>query len=229
MQVLNRPISTPLFVRWQRLQHRLVPFLFVVLGAAAAWRLWREAPRITAVGQVDLQTVNIRSPAAGEVAEPPPGKPASPRLIDTVAPGQVLACVRTTDGKLVDITAPFGGQVVKVDCYPGQTVVSGQTLFRIASDRGLSITTYVRSDQRARPEPGMAVDVREESDAGRTFHAVIERVGPQYEPIPSAQLRDRKAEEWGVPVIISLPPDAKLKPGELVYVGWLPTTSAGGG
>jgi hypothetical protein len=229
VQPLNRPILTPLFIRWQRLQQRLVPFLFVALGAAAAWRLWREAPRITAVGQVDLETVNVRSPADGEAADPPPDSPPSPRLIDAVAPGQVLARVRTTDGKLLDITAPFGGQVVKVDCNPGQAVASGQTLFRIASDRGLSITTYVRSDQRARPEPGMAVDIREESDAARTFHAVIERVGPQYEPIPSAQLRDRKAEEWGVPVIISLPPEAKLKPGELVYVGWLPAASAGGG
>lgn len=223
----RRPIPTPPFVRWQRLQHRLVPVLAVALGAGAAWRLWREAPRVTAVGQVDVETADVRAPDAGEAANPPHDKADAPKLYDTVAPGQVLARVRRFgDGHLIDIAAPFGGQVVKIHFHPGQAVTGGERLFTLAGDRGVSITTYVRSDQAIRPEPGMAVDVRERSDSAKTFQAVIERVGPQYEPVPAAQLRDRKTEEWGLPVIITVPPDANLKPGELVYVGWHPSEPA---
>ena len=47
-------IPTPLFIHWQRFQHRLIPFLAVALAAGSAWRLWREAPRVTAVGHATL-------------------------------------------------------------------------------------------------------------------------------------------------------------------------------
>jgi hypothetical protein len=66
----------------------------------------------------------------------------------------------------------------------------------------------------------MPVDVRLRSDPSQIFHAAVERIGPQYEQIPDVQLRDQKSKEWGLPVVISIPSDAALKPGELVYVAW---------
>lgn len=222
-----RPVPTPVFVRWQRSQNRLIPVLAVVLAAAAAWRLWREAPRVTGVGQVDAETVDVRSAVAGDAADPADGPP--PRLYEPVAAGRVLARVRTAGDRYADVTAPIAGQVVRVHFHPGEPVSAGERLFTVAGDRGVTITAYVRSDQRVRPEPGMAVDVRDQSDAGRTFRSSVERVGPQYEAVPAAQLRDRKAEEWGVPVVITVPPTASLKPGELVYIGWLAAPSRTGG
>jgi multidrug resistance efflux pump len=225
----DRFIPTPLFVRWQRLHRRLIPVLAVLLGTGAAWRLWREAPRITAVGQVDIETVEIRSPVGGEETEPSDAVHHTPRLYDSVAAGQVLVRVKKADGQMVEITSPIGGQIVKTNVKLGEPVTNGERLFELASDHGVSITTYIRSDQPMRPAPGMEVDIRERSDAADSLRAVIERVGPQYEPIPPAQLRDRKTEEWGLPVIITLPADANLKPGELVYVGWLPNATVSGG
>lgn len=221
----NRAISTPLFVRWQRMHHRLIPVLAVLLGTGAAWRLWREAPRVTAIGQVDIETVDVRSPASGEEVEIADGTHHAPRVFDSVGSGQPIARVRKAGGQVVDVISPIAGQIIKSHFQPGDTVSSGDRLFTIAADQGVSITTYVRSDQPMRPEPGMQVDVRERSDGARDMRAVIERVGPQYERIPAAQLRDRKAEEWGLPVIIMLPQNTDLKPGELVYIGWLPSTA----
>ena len=149
MESPTPPIPTPPFVRWQRAQHRLVPALAVLLCATLAWRLWLDAPRTTAIGQV------------------------------------------------------------------------------FAGDHGLTIQTYVRSEQRTRPVAGMAVEVRQRADAARTFHGAVERVGQQYEAVPAAQLRDRRTEEWGLPVFIPVPAGMDLKPGELVYVGWRPTPPAG--
>ncbi len=111
----------------------------------------------------------------------------APRMLDTVKSGQVLARLKEAGGQTVDIISPIGGQVIiKTHAHPGDSIASGEKLFTIAGDHGMSITTYVRSDQPMRPEPGMQVDISERSDAAKTVRAVIERVGPQYEPIPRA-------------------------------------------
>jgi multidrug resistance efflux pump len=213
------PIPTPVHVRWQRLQYQIIPLLAVMLCSAVAWRLWRESPQTAAVGQVNTESVNAASPASGTLIELSVGK--GPRLFDSVTTGQILARVEHADGKLSDVIAPRAGQIISVHHEPGQAVNTGQALFTVAADHGRYVTTYLRADQRAQPTPGMAVDVRGRSPSSKTVRAIVERIGPQYQAIPAAQLRDRKAEEWGLPVIIALPPEASLRPGELVYIGWL--------
>ena len=213
----NSRIPTPLNVRWKRLQYQLIPVLTVVLSSLIAWRLWHEAPRVTGVGQVGIETADVRSTAAGVLLDLPSGR--APRLYDLVTTGQPLARLEH-DGKTTELTSPISGQVVTLHRRPGDTVVEGQLLFSIAGEQGRYITTYVRSDQRVQPEPGMPVDVRLKSDPSKSYRTAVERVGPQYEQVPPAQLRDRKSEEWGLPVIIAVPREAALKPGELVYIGW---------
>ncbi|MDB5303096.1 MAG: hypothetical protein JWM97_645 [Phycisphaerales bacterium] len=218
-------IPTPLYVRWQRVQYRIVPFVAVALCAAVAWRLWHEAPRVSAVGQVDSVARDASAPVAGMLVDLPSA--AAPRLFEVVVSGQIIARVEQAGGKWTDIAAPLTGQVIKIHRRPGQSISAGEPVVTIAADRGTTITTYLRAEQRAQPEPGMIVDGRQRSDSAIPFHATIERIGPQYEPVPAAQLRDRKAEEWGLPIILSIPPDVHLKPGELVYLGW--RTNAGTG
>jgi multidrug resistance efflux pump len=164
-----------------------------------------------------VQTASVRSPTGGILVELPRGR--SLEMYDSVSAGQVVAQVEH-DAKRTDLTAAMSGQIVAIHRQPGRSVTAGETILTIASDRGRSITTYVRAEQRLSPEAGMPVEVRLRSDPTQTFAASVQRIGPQYEPVPPAQLRDRKSEEWGLPVVISIPPDVALKPGELVYVGW---------
>ena len=199
------------------MQYRLLPLAAVVLCGALAWRLWRQSPRLTIVGQVDAQTASVRCPTDGILVELPRGR--SLELYDTVSAGDVVAQVEQ-NGKRTDLTANMSGQIVAIHRRPGHAVTAGESILTIASDRGRSITTYVRAEQRLTPEAGMPVEVRLRSDPTQTFAASVQRIGPQYEQVPAAQLRDRKSEEWGLPVVISIPPDVSLKPGELVYVGW---------
>lgn len=216
-------IPTPLSVRWQRLRYQLFPVLMVVFCAVVAWRLWQAAPQVAAVGQVDPETADARSPASGLLAEAETGK--TPTLYDAVTAGQVVARVRQKSGKWVDVTAPLTGQVVKVHRQPKQPVKSGQSVFTIAAPRGRSITTYLRGGSGARPKIGDPVAVRPRSDAARTFQTVVDRVGAQYELVPPGQRLDQRMQEWGLPVVVAIPADVALRPGELVDVGW----SAGGG
>jgi multidrug resistance efflux pump len=211
------PIPTPLSIRWRRMQYQLLPLAAVVMCGVLAWRLWRQSPRLTIVGQVDAQTASVRAPTDGLLVELPRGR--SLVLYDGVSAGQVVARLEH-EGKSTDLIAGMSGQIVAVHHRPGHAVTAGEAILTIASDHGRSITTYVRAEQRLSPEAGMPVEIRLRSDISQSFAASVQRIGPQYEPVPPAQLRDRKSEEWGLPVVISIPPDVSLKPGELVYVGW---------
>jgi len=213
----NHRIPIPLHIRWRRFQYQLIPVLTVVLCSLIAWRLWTQSPHVTILGQVDVESALVTSSVAGNVVAP--GE-ARHQLYEPVSKGELLARVQTANGSEVEIAAPISGQIVKLHGSKGRHVAAGDPLFTIAADRGRHITTYVRADQRLQPEPGMPVDVQLRSDPSQTFHASVERIGPQYEPIPAAQLRDRKSEEWGLPVVISVPPEAILKPGEFVYIAW---------
>jgi hypothetical protein len=222
-------IPTPMNVRWQRMQYQLLPLLTVVFCSVLAWRLWHAAPHVTAVGQVNAETTEARSPEFGYL-EDPPAPLRAPRLFDAVAAGQVVARVARDAGGAagVDLVAPVAGQVVEIHRRTGQSVGAGQAVFTIAADHGRSITAYLRGDLRGYPEPGMPVAVRPRAGpADRAFRSVVERVGPQYQPVPAAQLRNNRAQEWGLPVMIPIPPEAFLRPGELVFVDWLASPPSG--
>src|SRR2546423_4946583 len=198
----------------------------VLVCSVAAWRLWMESPHLTIVGQVDVETALVTSPVAGNLILINDEKH---HIYEPVAKDEVLTRIEQTGGKDAEVTSPIAGQIVKIHAGKGRHVAVGDPLFTIAAERGHHITTYVRADQRLQPEPGMPVDIRLRSDPSQIFQAAVERIGPQYEQIPIAQLRDQKSKEWGVPVVISIPTNAALKPGELVYIAWrsasTPTTS----
>lgn len=218
------PIPTPKRVRLDRLRHRIVPVCTVVLSAALALWIWSGSFAVTTVGQVDSDTTDVHSPSAGLLSEIPEGR--LPRQFDVVHAGDVLGRIQAENGKFSPVVAPVSGQVIEVRGEPGQPIKAGQTVLTLIADRGQSITAYIRAEERVQPKPGMAVDVVQHADASKKFRAVVERVGPRFEPIPAAHLRGRKTEEWGLPVIITVPADANLRPGELVYIGWLPPTTS---
>jgi HlyD family secretion protein len=126
------------------------------------------------------------------------------------------------DRALIPVTAPIGGQVIDIRVRPGRPVQSGEPIMTIAAAYGASVTTYVRSGQKVHPEPRMEADVRLRSDPTKVYRGVVERVGAEFEAVPTKQLRDQKIKEWGLPVIITLPPEATPHPGELVDVSLRP-------
>lgn len=220
----NARIPTPVHIRWQRLQHQVLPLVTVIFCSVLAWRLWREAPQVTTVGQVNSEVADARSPAFGTLVSPL--QAGGPQLFDVVSAGQIIARVERQSGTWSDVIAPISGQVTAIHHRIGEAINTGQTYCTISGGQGHLITSYVRIEDRTQPIPGMPVNIQTRSEPYRNFRARVERVGPQYQPIPHAQLRHRE-EEWGLPVIIAVPPEAQLRPGELVYVGWLRSAPPG--
>lgn len=214
----NARIPTPIHIRWQRVQYQVLPLLTVIFCSVLAFRLWHDAPQVTTIGQVSSDVADARSPAFGTLAPPLSGP--GPQLFDVVSAGQIIARIERQSGTWSDVVAPIAGQITAIHHHLGEAINTGQTLCTIAGGQGHFITSYIRIEDRAQPVAGMPVSIQTRTEPYRNYRAVVQRVGPQYQPIPHAQLR-RRDEEWGLPVIIALPTNAQLRPGELVYVGWL--------
>jgi multidrug resistance efflux pump len=126
-----------------------------------------------------------------------------------------------------DIKAPISGTIMTIHRYPGQAVNAGQAIMTIASEKGEYIVTYIRQTQIIQPKENMVVNVHLRS-APRTIRSHVLSVGPAIEKIPPEQLRDGRIQEFGLPVHIAIPPDTKLRPGELVDLFFRPNELASG-
>lgn len=114
--------------------------------------------------------------------------------------------------------APITGTITAVHCYPGQRVRAGDPIVTIASQQGRYIVSYVPEERSAQAKIGMGVEVRARSAGSQPRESVVERVGPQFEPIPIHQLRNPQVPEWGLPVRVVLPDGLRVLPGELVDI-----------
>ncbi|MGE5612358.1 MAG: HlyD family secretion protein [Bacillota bacterium] len=126
--------------------------------------------------------------------------------------------------KALCIYAPTSGYVSAIHRRPGDAVMAGESIITLVNDQCDHIVSYVRQEHRVKPSTEMFVEIRSRIDGGRPVRAAVTKVGNFYEQIPTHQARDPKIIEWGVPVLISIPPelDSKLKPGELVEVRFGP-------
>ena len=134
----------------------------------------------------------------------------------TVGERQMDELRQRIDG--LEIRAPISGVICAVHSWPGQNLRAGDPVVTLAADQGRYIISYVRQEQRIRPEVGMPVWIRVRDKGNRLVRCTVERVGPQVEPVPEHQQRDPKVQEWGQPVCIEPPANAELRPGELVDV-----------
>lgn len=155
----------------------------------------------------------------------PTTRPVNP-LLASMGIAQLTTAIANVESRIedieyrldtLDIRAPITGRVTSLNCVPGQAVIPGQVIMTITSDVSGQVISYIRQDQRFKPVAGMPVELRSQIE-GATVHAEVKQVGPRVESIPSQQLRDPKMPEWGIPVMISIPPEIKFRPGELVEV-----------
>ncbi len=119
----------------------------------------------------------------------------------------------------LDIRSPIDGRVTKLNRHPGQSAKRGEAIITVTQDRSHQVLSYVRAEQRLTPVAGMKVEVRARN--GSHAELFVKSVGPAFEQIPLHHLRDPRLVEWGVPVLIDVPNDLQLQPGESVGVRFL--------
>ena len=125
----------------------------------------------------------------------------------------------------VRIHAPIDGRVSKIYKLPGTTVAQGEPILTLASPEVDYILGYIREPIRVEPTPGMGVTVQSRGLRRTTGDATVTEVGPRIE-LFNAPLRTRgmgNAQQRGLPILVSIPPNMQLRPGELVDLRLLPT------
>ncbi len=135
--------------------------------------------------------------------------------------------LRLTEAELSPITlrAPVDGMVDIIYHRAGETVLAGEAIVSIAPLNALRIVGYLRPPITQEPKPGTRVEVRTRGPNRQVGSAHVLQVGTQFEPIaPALQTPVRLANvELGLPVGISMPPNLKIRPGELVDLTLLPS------
>ena len=123
--------------------------------------------------------------------------------------------------EVMNMVAPIDGFVSAVNRQQGENVAAGEPILVISALSARHIVAFIRQPLNLDPAPGMAVEVRSRAGARQTGLAKILEVGLQLEPItpgllPPSTTGGGNRPETGLPVLVSLPTNLKLLPGEIV-------------
>jgi HlyD family secretion protein len=127
----------------------------------------------------------------------------------------------------VDLLAPFDGVVSVVHRWSGETVQAGEPILTVSQEKPSRVVAFVRQPLQVDARPGMKVEVRSRARTREIGVGEVIRVGAQLEPIfPSLLPRSssssptggdgRASSENGLPILVSLPANVSLLPGEVV-------------
>jgi hypothetical protein len=99
----------------------------------------------------------------------------------------------------------------------GEKVVRGDVIATISAPSATRIIGYLRQPVGTVPTTNDTVTVRTRAPKRQTASAQILRVGAQMEPInPVLVSTDPNHIEYGLPILIKMPPGLQLVPGEVV-------------
>lgn len=151
--------------------------------------------------------------------------------LDPVGAGQqslsVQAAMKVAEEKLrlaessmqpIPIRAPISGRVATLNTLAGSTIAAGGIIMNIASTKPERIVGYISQPLRIVPKVGMKVNVRSRGLHREAVQAEVTSIGPRIElfTVPVQFAGAAKTEERGLPVIMNVPPQMTLRPGELV-------------
>ncbi|HXG46941.1 MAG TPA: HlyD family efflux transporter periplasmic adaptor subunit [Methylomirabilota bacterium] len=122
-------------------------------------------------------------------------------------------------GKPAVLKAPIDGIISAIHVRPGEKVLPGQPVVTIASPSSERILAYIRAPVTVQPEVGMQVEIRPRSQKRQIGIGQVLGVGVQMESISTARFSSGMSSnvfEQALPIVVSLPNELKLLPGEVV-------------
>jgi multidrug resistance efflux pump len=128
--------------------------------------------------------------------------------------------LRLTEAELSPITliATADGMVSVIYHRTGEAITAGEPIITIAAFNPVRIVGYIRAPVMNEPSVGTRVEVRSRGPNRNVGFANIVEVGTQLEAVSPVLAGPVKFSniELGLPISVSLPPNLKIRPGELV-------------
>lgn len=152
----------------------------------------------------------------------PQSAAADPEFAQLLASMSALHASAATNWGLLPLTAPITGMVGMIHRQPGEYVQDGEPLVTINALKADHIVAYLRQPYRLDPEVGMKAKVATRTQKRQLFWTEIQEIGAQVEIITNslACVRQGFLVDVGLPIILGVPGDAHIRPGEAVDV-WL--------
>ncbi len=127
----------------------------------------------------------------------------------------------------IDLVAPFDGVVSVVHRWSGETIQAGEPILTVSQEKPSRVVSFIRQPIQVQTQPGMKVEVRARGGKREIGVGEVLRVGSQLEPIspsllprtsgmPAGGNSGGSTIENGLPVLVSLPANLTLYPGEVV-------------
>jgi multidrug resistance efflux pump len=125
-----------------------------------------------------------------------------------------------TNWNAITLMAPISGRVHMLARRESEFVTAGEPLILIASPRSDRIVAYMRQPFHFEPQAGMVVDVQTQNSLRQRFTTTIAEVGAQLEAITNglAFKQTGALVDMGLPIVLAVPANVQLRPGEIVNV-----------
>ena len=204
-----------------RIRGRHIPSIVVWLVAVGGvvYLLNRPVWRLETTGIAQAEQRAIVAESAGRLSR------IGARLFDPIRLGQVLAAIdedRPTDATTAragrELTSPLDGTVSQLHRLAGDVVQAGEPILTVTAKRPSEIAVYARDRQVANFREGATVELARLSGNQPPVRSRVIRVGTVIEPIPARLWKNSTSPEWGQAIMVAIPEDMKLIPGELVTV-----------
>lgn len=119
----------------------------------------------------------------------------------------------------VTLTAPMAGVVSIVHRRGGENILAGEPIITLSALRGDRVVAFIRQPLNIEPTTNTVIEVRSRSLSRGIGKGRVLAVGSQMEPILPELLAARATPntlEYGLPILVALPPEVVAKPGEIL-------------
>jgi multidrug resistance efflux pump len=135
---------------------------------------------------------------------------------------RLLQSAVATNWGPITLRAPIDGMVTGILRRSGESVVGGEPLLSISSARAERVVGYLRQPYTVQPEVGAQLILTTRERHPRQLTGVVTEIGAQVEIITNALafVQPGKLVDAGLPLIVSLPENAGIRPGEIVDISF---------
>lgn len=139
-------------------------------------------------------------------------------VLNTLARLRTLQTAAVTNWGPITLRAPVTGMITSITRRDGENVIQGEPLVGISSLNSERVVGYLRQPYPIEPDLGMEVTMTTRERKPRKFSGVVTEIGAHVEVITNALafVRPGTLVDAGLPLVISLPDNVHVRPGEIV-------------
>jgi multidrug resistance efflux pump len=101
---------------------------------------------------------------------------------------------------------------------PGEFVLAGDPILVVAGKEPTEIIAYIDQSQLSKVKETMVVQIVKNTEPKQVASSQVISLSPTMELMPQRLWRNPNVAQWGRPILIKIPPDLKLLPGETVGI-----------